>query len=189
MADPIVIEGGDAGVEYRECPGYEGYAVGNDGSLWSAWKKVRILGRRGCTVEKSNSWTRLTSKPNRYGYVKSEFRGGVRVNVHRLVLEAFVGPCPKGMQACHFPDPNRSNNRLSNLRWDTPKNNHDDKRKHGTDFGGARNPSALLTKTDVDLIRSLSGFLSQPEIASIFNVNRRTIGRILLGRSWKCQTL
>jgi hypothetical protein len=43
--------------------------------------------------------------------------------VHCLVLEAFVGPRPPGTQACHAPDPDPTNNRLDNLRWDTPSGN------------------------------------------------------------------
>lgn len=42
--------------------------------------------------------------------------------VHRLVLTAFVGPCPPGMEACHG-DADRRNNHLSNLRWDTKSAN------------------------------------------------------------------
>lgn len=52
--------------------------------------------------------------------------------VHRLVLEAFVGPCPPGMETCHN-NGDRFDNRLENLRWDTPSNNGRDKAKHGTD--------------------------------------------------------
>ncbi|UOE45960.1 NUMOD4 motif-containing HNH endonuclease [Agromyces larvae] len=52
--------------------------------------------------------------------------------VHRLVLEAFVGPAPEGTEGCHN-DGNPANNRLENLRWDTPSANHRDKREHGTD--------------------------------------------------------
>ena len=51
--------------------------------------------------------------------------------VHQLVAEAFIGPCPDGMEICHL-DGDRSNNRLDNLRYDTRKNNHADKWKHGT---------------------------------------------------------
>lgn len=50
--------------------------------------------------------------------------------VHRLVLEAFVGPCPAGMEACHGKGGNRDN-RLSNLRWDTYSNNALDMIKDG----------------------------------------------------------
>lgn len=51
--------------------------------------------------------------------------------VHRLVLTAFVGPCPEGMEGCH-EDGDPSNNRATNLRWDTHKNNQLDMHKHGT---------------------------------------------------------
>lgn len=46
--------------------------------------------------------------------------------VHRAVLEAFVGPCPPGMECCHWDD-DPANNRLENLRWDTPSGNARDR--------------------------------------------------------------
>lgn len=51
--------------------------------------------------------------------------------VHRLVLEAFVGPEPGGMEGCHC-DGDPANNRLENLRWDTPSGNTLDSVRHGT---------------------------------------------------------
>ncbi len=45
-----------------------------------------------------------------------------REYVHRLVLKAFVGPPPPGMEACHA-NSIRTDNRLSNLRWDTRQEN------------------------------------------------------------------
>ena len=45
--------------------------------------------------------------------------------VHQLVLEAFVGPAPEGMECCHLND-DGFDNRLSNLRWDTRTANHID---------------------------------------------------------------
>lgn len=50
--------------------------------------------------------------------------------VHRLVLEAFVGPCPEGQEGCHG-DGNGLNNHLSNLRWDTRSANKLDEVRHG----------------------------------------------------------
>lgn len=53
--------------------------------------------------------------------------GAVRVvGIHRLVLEAFVGPCPDGQECCHRNDI-ADDNRLENLRWDTPSANQYDK--------------------------------------------------------------
>lgn len=51
--------------------------------------------------------------------------------VHRLVLAAFVGPCPEGMEGCHN-DGNRTHNTLDNLRWDTRSGNAADSLLHGT---------------------------------------------------------
>jgi hypothetical protein len=50
--------------------------------------------------------------------------------VHQLVLEAFVGPRPDGYQACHN-DGSRTNNHVSNLRWDTVSANAYDRVDHG----------------------------------------------------------
>lgn len=52
-------------------------------------------------------------------------------SVHPLVLEAFVGPRPPGMEACHA-DGNKTNNALSNLRWDTKRANELDAIRLGT---------------------------------------------------------
>jgi len=48
---------------------------------------------------------------------------------HRLVLEAFIGPCPEGLEACH-EDGNPANNNLSNLRYDTHQANSFDRVQH-----------------------------------------------------------
>jgi len=56
------------------------------------------------------------------------------MTVHKLVLEAFIGPCPNHYEACHN-NGKANDNRLSNLRWDTCSNNNFDKRKHGTNRG------------------------------------------------------
>jgi hypothetical protein len=54
-----------------------------------------------------------------------------RLPIHVVVLEAFVGPRPLGMVACHN-DGDPQNNALSNLRWDTQGSNNLDAVKHGT---------------------------------------------------------
>lgn len=68
------------------------------------------------------------------GHVTARFKldgKPVLRRVHRLVLEAFVGPCPPGMEGCHNNgDP--TDNRLANLRWDTRRSNVLDSVRHGT---------------------------------------------------------
>jgi len=64
--------------------------------------------------------------------------------VHRLVLEAFIGPAPKGTICCHN-DGDPTNNRLENLRWDTHSSNTRDAIRHGTYVPpGARYKRALV---------------------------------------------
>lgn len=63
--------------------------------------------------------------------------------VHRMVLEAFVGPCPDGCEARHFPDRDVKNNRLANLSWGTHTENMADKVCHGTN-GGWKMPEHVV---------------------------------------------
>lgn len=77
----------------------------------------------------------LSPGTNRHGYpvvVLSRPEKSKTMKVHRLVLHAFVGECPKGMEACHNNGV-RADASLTNLRWDTPSSNQFDRRIHGTD--------------------------------------------------------
>jgi len=81
----------------------------------------------------------LKPMKNADGYIRVKIKKRL-VFVHILVLEAFVGPKPVGMQCCHNNNV-RDDNRLVNLRWDTPKNNVHDRRFHGTYQYDERNPN------------------------------------------------
>jgi hypothetical protein len=61
------------------------------------------------------------------------FIGSVHTGVHQLVLAAFVGPCPDGMEVRHL-NGSRSDNRLSNLSYGTVRQNRLDQQIHGTDW-------------------------------------------------------
>lgn len=73
--------------------------------------------------------------------------------VHGLVLEAFVSDRPSGMQ-CRHKNGVRHDNRLENLAWGTPKDNSDDRTRHGTQPVGIKNPRAKLTESQVREIRA-----------------------------------
>jgi hypothetical protein len=108
------------------------------------------------------------------------------IGVHRLVLEAFVGPCPApGMNGAHN-DGIPAHNFPSNLRWDTARGNHADKRAHGTLLWGERNALAKLSSNDVLEIRRLkSSGKTQREIAGMFHVTEANISSIVRGKTWK----
>lgn len=112
---------------------------------------------------------------------------GQRVHryLHRLVLEAFVGTAPGGMEARHL-DGNRFNNTVSNLAWGTRKENHADKRRHGTTAKGERNPQAKLTPEAVEQMRSMyaSGGWTYKRLAAHFGVSTMTALRAVKGESW-----
>lgn len=78
----------------------------------------------------------LRATPDTHGYARVflTYRGQRRqLAVHRLVLEAFVGPCPPDMEGCHGPG-GQADNRLVNLRWDTRRENAYDRVRHGTHY-------------------------------------------------------
>ena len=120
--------------------------------------------------------------PDGYLTLKLAERG--TVHVHCLVLEAFVGPCPEGQEGCHG-DGNPSNNALSNLRWGTPKDNADDRRRHGRNCTGEKQGRSKLKWPDVRAIRALTGMLSDCELARRYAVTSQNIRRIRLHQTWR----
>lgn len=110
--------------------GWEGYYEVSDQG------RVRSVDR---TIIRSDGGPRfwrgrvLAAGTNRHGYPLVALSRSSDISskkVHRLVLEAFVGPCPDGMEACHN-DGNWANAELVNLRWDTPSANQHDRVRHG----------------------------------------------------------
>lgn len=103
--------------------------------------------------------------------------------IHQLVLEAFTGPCPAGMEGAHN-DGNHRNNRADNLRWDTHWNNMQDKREHGTNYQpkGELHHMHKLTDEEVLAIFNMPG--TRTEIARVFNVHYTTVCDVKLGRCW-----
>lgn len=112
--------------------------------------------------------------------------GGKGFLIHRLVLLAFVGPCPDGMEACHYPDQNPANNRLENLRWDTRAGNEKDKIENGTDNRGARHGMSKLTEDRVLEIRRLcKEGVPRREISAKFGISKDYVGEIDRRVAWK----
>ena len=73
---------------------------------------------------------KLSTFVNKDGYALTYVAGLGKVAIAHCVLNAFVGPRPDGLFACHN-NGDKLDNSLSNLRWDTRSNNERDKLKHG----------------------------------------------------------
>jgi hypothetical protein len=113
---------------WKPVVGYEGsYEVSDQGRVRSL---DRFVITRGGVRKRTKGKTLRTSVMNT-GYLQVSLGRAKTVTVHRLVLEAFVGPAPEGSEACHYPDPDRSNSALSNLRWGTRSDNIRDCIEHG----------------------------------------------------------
>lgn len=152
-------------VEYREIPGYPGYRVGSDGTVW---------GPRGLRRQHLDG----------SGYLRIQLKGRSR-SVHQLVLEAFIGPRPPKFHCCHG-DGVKTNNALANLRWGTASENTQDRVRHGTMVCGEKSPKALLTERQVLKIIEMAGVgFSTNELARIFAVTHSAICWIMSGRSWR----
>jgi hypothetical protein len=173
-----------SGVEIRHCPSHIGYSAGDDGSVWNC----RPLSGRGMLAKEWRQMTILL-RTNGRPYVTVDRK---KVLVYRLVLEAFKGPCPLDMEACHDPDPNPLNCRLNNLRWDIHKANSRDMVRHGNCYfvnhpevvphptgKDHHRGSAKLTKDDVIRIRELAKTARIKDLAVMYSVHRMTISKIV----------
>ena len=151
--------------------GFPGYRVSDSGIVWSRHRRLKLSSDK-------DGYLYVGLHKDKKTYIKK---------VHRLVLEAFVGPCPTGMEARHFPDGDRTNNQLSNLSWCTHKRNCKDRSIHGTEINGERNGNAKLTIKKANRIRRLykTGDYTQLGLAKAFSLNKNTIFLIVNNRRWR----
>jgi hypothetical protein len=109
--------------------GYEGfYEVSDQGRVQSLDRLVEK--GSGPFVQRGRVLRPGTTKPGHQLVVLSVKKAKSSRLVHRLVMEAFVGPRPDGMECCHT-NGNPADNRLENLRWDTRSSNLYDMVRHG----------------------------------------------------------
>jgi len=160
--------------QWKDIKGYKGhYQISNKGRVKSLkFKKHRILKQTlGCRGRMQVHLYLNRSK-------------GFTQKVHRLVLSAFIGPCPKGCEGSHLNGKSNDNN-VSNLRWETPKENMARQAEHGTNNIGSRNGRSKLTEEQVVEIKGhLFRGIYQKTIANQYEVCIETISAIGRGKIW-----
>lgn len=150
---------------------YKGIEVSSIGRIKKAAnkrRKERILtefpkdrdGYCRCTVQKLNG--EYTSQP-----------------VHRLVAKAFIDN-PENKAHVNHIDGNRTNNKVSNLEWVTPRENVLHSFKYGARKVCKDVPrNTILTDYQVQQISTLRALYTVNQIAKLFNIKYQTLKNII----------
>lgn len=164
----------------RSVPGFPQYFASADGTIWSTRRAPA-----GTGLARKMSPQRVQG-----GYLALRVRrkdGTVfGINIHRLVLLAWVGPPPADKPyGCHN-NGNIKDCSLANLRWDNAAGNSEDSRRHGTMSVGERHPVSRLTETDVLNIRAEhSKGATLRRLADRFGVGFVTVWQVVNHKTWK----
>jgi len=152
---------------FRSVIGFPNYEVSNYGRVrsWYKWngKPVPRISKPQLIGIKTNVYLGTSLSKNGKAFTKK---------THILVLEAFVGPRPKGYQACHN-DGDNLNPHIDNLRWGTVKSNMDDQIKHGIRPKPVENEVTILRrKMDI----------TQEKLGELIGVSHETVSAWELGK-------
>lgn len=156
----------------KKIPNFPNYAVTQKGQVWS----IRF-----------NRFLKQTQDTDGYYIV------GLRENkkkktqtIHKIVLDTYVGSCPRGM-VCRHLNGIKTDNRVSNLSWGTMQENCNDREIHGRTSRGENHTTAKLKGFEVLKIRKLykNKQFNQTKLAKMFNVSQGNIWKIISGNAWK----
>lgn len=181
---PPIPESQD-GERWLPVVGNVGYLVSNRGNLL------------GCQVQGPQvqerfrqTWNPMKTRHSRHGYLVVGLYGVGKmrsVKVHRLVLLAFAGPCPPGMQCRHLNGVKTDNRFPENLKWGTRLENAADAIRLGEQPRGERAGRAKIKHPfQAALVRVAYGLrlFNGTELAAIVGVDQRTVSAIVLRKIW-----
>lgn len=158
---------------WKRHPKYTDYLVSDQG---------RVRGPSGKTRKPQMTGDRR----NYHSLIIYHQKRPLNIRVHKLVLETFVGPRPKGMVCCHGPK-GTSDNSVGNLCWGTPsKNSGSDKRRDGTSQHGEKNCNAKVTEDQAKrIIKRRQAGETYREIAEDYGISLQQVHHISSGKQWK----
>lgn len=107
------------------------------------------------------------------------------IMVHALVMHCFVGPRPPGKHINH-KNLIRSDNRLENLEYCTPKENSEHAAAHRRMTFGSNQPNSKINEWDITVIKECyKAGMSHRQLARAYRVDKAVISKILKGKIWK----
>lgn len=155
----------------QEIPGHEKYLASETGEIFTSHKNG---------LKKMRLFTDPVTGYQRVAFYVGNYKYKTRY-VHRVILTVFSGNPETGMQARHL-NGIRTDNRLENLEWATPKINDSDKEIHGTRQHAEKNGMHKLTSQEaLEISKSVS---SSRSLARIYKVSKPTILSIKRGKTW-----
>ena len=152
-----------AWTDARPVPGWLGYRVASDGTLFGPRGPVR--------------W-----QPQPSGHLVY-VTGKRRLRAAHAVLSAFVGPRPPGLISRHLNDV-PSDNRVENLRWGTYGDNTADALRNGRILTGTQAAGATLDAESVAMVRASS--LSSRCLGALLGVSHTTIQKVRRQERYRC---
>jgi len=127
----------------KHTPGYE---VTRDGTVYSVESNWRGYGKRALIADLNDDGypsVRITVKGRRTRYA-----------VHKLVALHHLPPRPSPSHEIRHLDGDKLNCHADNLAWGTPKENADDRERHGRTSRGEAHSRAIRASSHAEAVRA-----------------------------------
>jgi hypothetical protein len=138
---------------------FEGYSITEDGIVFS---HLRNKFKNHFYLKNGYLMVSLTKNKRQKNY-----------SIHYLMAITYIGEKPSPSHQVMHLDNNKENNTIANLKWGTPRENHMDKKNHGTFQEGEKHGMHKLTAEKVLQIRASN--LPLVHFAKLFNVTPEAI--------------
>lgn len=163
---------------WKSIPGFEGqYEVSSMGRVRSLDRTVTVrAGVKSGYLQQRKGAILRPGKNTKQGHVTVSLGRRNSLNVHRIVMLAFKGPCPHGLEVLHI-NGKAADNRLSNLRYGTRRENNLDIGAHGR------------RKISVAQARAIKKHINRSEasalkLAAKYKISRSYVWQIWQGKQW-----